>query len=533
MSENKKENRKKKEEYRSNDRNLNITINNKEEDREEVVISIGTIIKKLKKYFTVWLVAAIVAFVLTTGYAVLTTHVKKAKLSALISFSYSGIEKGRDPSGRKFDVNTIKNPSVLEAALDGLGMDLTELENIRQGISIKGIIPSDAMDRITVYKSIYETASSGNLAAAQEMLDVTYYPTQYQVYFDYNDTELTSSEAVDVFNTVLNCYQDWFYEEYGYNESLGAAVTAIDYSDYDYSEAVDVFQNSLRTLRSYVRQLSNEDSTRFRSSVTGYTFDDLYQAINTLMSVDLDQISSVITINNVTKDKDESLDYYEYRVSSLQRTITSYNEQIATLDEQIDKYEKDQVVIIGSTETDVDQTITQASAQYDKMISQRISISQDLADAKQSLTYYNERISALKNSKNSSDSDIEKIETKLASLSDKIDELIETVTLTSEDYYKNVTLKNAYNVLVPASYTTTDRLGRIIDEMKTPLVLLEALCILIYFGGAFIEAVKSDTDKRKAAAAGAPSAKYGDTPDDIETVIDTVAEDMAEDKSED
>lgn len=479
-------------------RNLNITINNKQNNEDEVVISLSTILKKLKKYFTVWLIAAIIIGMLSAGFAVLTTHINKAPLTALVNFSYSGIEKGKDPNGRKFDINTIKNPNVIEKALDAMGYDLTELDNIRQGISFKGMIPQDAIDRITVYKSVYETANSGNLAAAQEMLDVTYFPTQFTVSFDYNSTEFTTAEAVDVFNQILEQYQNWFYEEYGYNESMGAAVRAINYEDYDYAEALDVLSNSLSTLRKYVRTLANEDTTRFRSSVTGFTFDDLSQAISTLRGVDLDQISSIISVNNITKDKDQAMAYYEYRIRSLERQQAQLEEQLESVIESIGKYEKDQVMIINNSDVDIDQTITQASEQYDKMFNSKLSITDDLAETKQRINFYNERLDALKKNTNSSKADVEKVEALLADLNTKTNELIESVSLTADDYYKNVTFRNAYNVLVPASNTTVDRVSRIIDNAKLPLVVLEALCFMVFFAIAVIEAIKSDSDKRKA-----------------------------------
>ena len=81
----------------SNEKNLNITINNKAADNDEVVISLVTIFKKLKKYFVLWLIIAVVVFVMTFGYATLTTQINKPKLNALISFSYSGIEKATTP----------------------------------------------------------------------------------------------------------------------------------------------------------------------------------------------------------------------------------------------------------------------------------------------------------------------------------------------------------------------------------------------------------------------------------------------------
>ncbi|MBP8593775.1 MAG: lipopolysaccharide biosynthesis protein [Ruminococcus sp.] len=480
----------------SNEKNLNITINNKAADNDEVVISLVTIFKKLKKYFVLWLIIAVVVFVMTFGYATLTTQINKPKLNALISFSYSGIEKGNDPNGRKFDVNTIKNPSVIESALTELGISLENLETIREGISVFGIIPSDAIDRITVYQNVYESA--GNLNAAKEMLDVTYYPTQFKVYFDYNETDLTSAQATDVLNTILKKYQDYFYEEYGYNESLGTAVSAINYEDYDYSEAVDVFDTNLTTLRRYVRQLSNEDATRFRSSVTGYTFDDLYQAITTIQDIDLDKISSYITVNNLTKNKDAAISYYDYRINSLNRSKTSLEEQLKSVQESIEAYEKDQIFIFsGTDETNTNMSSTVASEQYDNMIKSKLRITEDLADTKQNINYYKERKEALQNNPAGSEAKAKDLDVQLKDLSDKISELIDVTSQTSDDYYRNVTLRNAYNVLVPASSTVTNRLLHIINNAKIPVVILEALAILVFLMIAVVEAIISDGRKRK------------------------------------
>ena len=47
------------------ERNLNVTIKNQEEDKNEVIISIAAIIKNLKKYLAIWLVIAIIAGLLT------------------------------------------------------------------------------------------------------------------------------------------------------------------------------------------------------------------------------------------------------------------------------------------------------------------------------------------------------------------------------------------------------------------------------------------------------------------------------------
>ncbi len=518
---------------KKDDRNLNITIKNQEEKENEIVVSISTILKKLRKYLTIWIVVAVVFVVFAFGYATITTHVSKPSLVALISFSYKGVEKGLDPNGRKFEVNSVKDPAVIEAALAELDIDKANLEPIRQGISFLGYKPKDAVDRITLYDKVLE--KNGNVSAVEKILETSYFPTQYRVSFNYNNTTLSDSEAVEVFNTILDKYQDYFYETYGYNESLGSAVATINYTDYDYSEAVEVFKTNIKTLEKYVKQLSKEDNTRFRSAETGYTFDDLYESINTIESIDLDKISSYVTVNNLTKDKESALAYYEYRIKALNRAKAQYEEEIAAYDASIAAYQKDQIFVFGNGTDSTNTESTVASEQYDKMIQAKNDIVTSLAQTKQSIEYYKERQEALKNNPVGSSSKTEKVEADLDALNEKVNNLVELVSRTSDDYYRNVTFKNAYSVLVPATNTATDKLSHILDNAKQPLIILEAIGFMVFFAVAFIEALISDTKKKKALAASAPKkdSEVNDTEDSAEEVtaeeaVEIIAEEAAE-----
>ena len=52
-------------------------------------------------------------------------------------------------------------------------------------------------------------------------------------------------------------------------------------------------------------------------------------------------------------------------------------------------------------------------------------------------------------------------------------------------------------MLVPASSTVTNRLLHIINNAKIPVVILEALAILVFLMIAIVEAIISDGRKRK------------------------------------
>ena len=512
---------------KKDERNLNITINNAEEKSDDIIISFSTVLKKLKKYLLIWVVAAVLFIGMAFGYSAFTTHSQKPKLKSIVNFSYDGIEKGLDPNGRKFDVTSIKNPAVIEDALTSLNMGVEDLENIRNGISFKSIIPKDAYDRYTVYNNILEQGGSSSIAAGERLLETTYYPTQYTVFFDYSETTLSAEDAVEVFNTILEKYEDYFYKCYGYNESLGSAVTAISYSDYDYPEAIDVFENSLHTLKVYAKELADEDDTRFRSASTGYTFDDLYQAINTVESIDLDKLSSYITVNNVTKDKESALAYYEYRIKSLTRLRDQYEEQLQTYEESINAYQKDDIIVFGGSE-DTSTQSRLASEQYDKMFSQKNEAASELARVKQQINDYKDRQQSLKSKSAGSQAKVDKIDADFKALDEKVTNLVNLVCETSEDYYKNVTFGNAYNVLVPADSPSVNRKERIMENVKKPLILLEGLGIFIYFGTVIIESLIVDTRKRKAQFAAENADIAGDGGDDDDN--NTVEEKQSENK---
>ena len=349
------------------------------------------------------------------------------------------------------------------------------------------VLAASAYDRFTMYNNILKKGGNDTLNAGEKLLETSYFPTQFTVYFDYSKTGLSGKEAENVFNTILEKYDDYFYKKYGYNELMGNAVSVISYENYDYAEAVDVFSNSLNILKKFVKQLANEDSTLFRSTETGYTFNDLYSTINTIQSIDLDSISSYIDNNNVTKNKEKAITYTEYRIESLKRYQTECEEKIEKYGSSIDKYEKDQVIVFGGAD-DVDTQAKVASEQYDKMFGQENSVADDLAETKKNINYYETRLENLKTGKTNSTADAEQVEKDLASLNEKVNQLVDLVSKTSEDYYRTVTFGNAYNILVPASLSAVNTLKIVLENAKIPLIATEATALLIYFAFAYIKA---------------------------------------------
>ena len=511
---------------KNNERNLNVTIKNQEDNKDEVIISISAIMKNLKKYLAVWLVIAIIAGMLTFCYSAYKTFSAKTPAKALVSFTYTGIEQGLDPKGREFEIESMKNPKVIEKALTEMGLDLGMIEGIRTSLSFDYKIPQEAYDQLTAYSSVMSQASGGSLSAAQAMLDTKYYPTQFTVKFDFGRAGFDREKGVDFLNTLLRCYGDYFYEEYGYNEPLGTAVNAVDYQSYDYAQQVDLFRNSLRTVKNYLDSLAKDDSTIFRSSVTGYTFNDLSDYAKTITSIDLDRISSYISVNNVTKDKDSALAYYNYRIENLNRDKSEYTERLAALDASIAQYQKDSILIFGNGTDSTNTEYATSSDQYDSLFKQKTNVEASLAQTKQDINFYTSRRDALQNNKTSSKANVDKVEADIEELNNKVKNLIDLTEKTASDYYENVQFANAYNILVPATRSVSAGLSQAASDAVKTIVIVELLIFVIYLAIAFISALKSENRKKPAKAAAA------DDDDDAEEVDLEELADVIEEEAE-
>lgn len=473
-----------------NEKYLNVTLKNAHEEHEEeqISISIVGILKNLKRFFALWLSATIIASIIALIGTALAKQDSYKKMVSLVSFTYDGIEKGLDPNGNEFNINTLKSPQIIEAALEELNLEPKMLENIRKNISFKGIKPKEAAERITAYKEIYDAGNSNSMSAVENILNTPVFPTQYEVYFDYAPTGLSNTEAASLLNTMLECYSEYFMEAYGYNKSLGSSLATLNYEDYDYAEAVDVFDSTLRKLSDYVTQISDSETARFRSSETGYTFADLKETISTVRTIDLDRISSYVTLNTITKDKETLLTYYMFKVEALERQKAVYNETLASVNASIANYAQNTVMLFGANGSEnMNITASKASEEYDRLFDQKQSIQTSLSRTNQEISLFNKRIERL-NSSTSVNSSAKKarVEEDLKKLNDQVENLIDLVNNTTDDFYKTVVFSKAYNILVPANSSYGNATKHALNDALIPIVIADAIIFIFYFAVAVI-----------------------------------------------
>lgn len=410
------------------------------------VLPVKEFVKKLKKLFVPWIIAAAVIAVAISGYNA-AVNIINGQVSVLVNFSFDGIEAGMDPMGNKFDVNEIKSKDIIEECLEELEITDSNTEKIYSNIAISGLVPSNVIDRITYYSPVY---GSDEIVSSKNIQDSTYYPTQYTITLDCRKSGLSRKESASFLNLLSEKYSKKFFESYGYNKSLEKAVIAIDYHDYDYVDAVSVFDSSLKSLKEYIDDLAKKDNIRFRSETSGFTFADLSRSIETIRTEDLDMILSYIVSNNITKDRENLIVNYQFKIEELTRSRNIYKERLKSINETISNYEKNSILIFGNATDGANATLNQSSDTYDNMIDDKVRAETGLSKCEQNISLYEERIKSLKKGDTKSGS-AEIVEKDFEKLNSKINTLLETVNETAVEYFEGVLFSNAYKVLSPAT----------------------------------------------------------------------------------
>ena len=399
---------------------------------------------------------------------------KGSYVRAMISFQFSGIEQGLDPNGASFDVTTIKSPYVIEQALKNLSISESEIENIRENISIVGVIPKDAVEQITTYEKMAEKDAKNY----EKVLEVSYFPSQYVVYL-YDDGSYNSKQLTEILNEVIASYKQYFLDTYANSEVLTVTSNLLSGSDYDYGESIDLVKTQIQIMLSYVTEKMDE-APDFRSSKTGLSFDDIVTSLNFVKTVDIARLSSYVQSKSLTKDKSKQIDYYEYMIRETSNQISELQTQEESVQKIISSYEKDPVVIVSGADSTIEYGTK--GEYYDQLVENKIKLDQQISEANTSLNEYYLQLNKLNEMTVSALSeDFEYADKLLDGLNSTISSWVKLVEETTEEYYKTARFSNAVSVAVPAQYYADGGIVHIAKNIAIPCAVLLALAALWWF----------------------------------------------------
>lgn len=436
--------------------------------------------------FQKWRPAFVLAFLLVLAlHAIFLSEL--ATCSALVRFNYPRVESGFDPNGHVFEPTEIKNAEVVRRAAGAMGLDTSDeaVERLQVALDVWGNISPKVFETLTENVSIFEEETISDVTTIRES---SYFPTDYTLKLHYAKAGIPARDAPRFLSECLNAYRDFFYDKYGYQTAFELSLNANDYQTYDYIDAVDVLNNQLTTLRAYLTHAEAQDNFRFVSAETGYSFPDLIDTLDTIRAENVQWVTSYIVSNNMTKDRDYLIDYYQYKIEDAERAMAQEDSRLYILNQQIESYVKTNAVFPimgdsgGENSNDVSGQFefTQPSQMYNSLINQKVSAQTAISETREQISMLTQRVERLQSEEPGGSTEI--VEAQLKTIDEKITQLLSDIQRTADDFYKSEQLARSFQILEePQNRVFSMGLKSTAVDIVTVEAFLFGLCILSAF----------------------------------------------------
>ena len=397
----------------------------------------------------------------------------KAYSYQVIQLDYDGASDGVDPNGNSFNPVLFLTDEVILEGLKKSSLDSKyEVSEVRKQLVMSNVVPKGIVDEINSYTKLLD--GNGEVSSSD------YHPVRYSfaLYHDL-DKKLSSKELNELLKNIVDSYCEAFYSTYAKVYDTTAYNNIYAMENYDYVYQVEVFTNKMNILANLSRTIYaiHEDF-----AVDTKSFYDIAYKCDKIISNDVAKINTIIILNALSKDIDRLKDYYNYKIEMLNYDKTKYTADLASVTTQVNNYEKDSTVYVGSGEN-VIKVESNSSATYNALLTKQISLANQIASINASISEYQSILTDINNGV-ATDADyalvqnlISKLDSDYTALEEDFNKMLDAY---NEKYVSNkIITVNDVNY-VSTKLISTSFIVRCI-KVGAPIVLATMLGICIYY----------------------------------------------------
>ena len=257
-------------------------------------------------------------------YYVASNRMQSYTASTVIEYTNTGASEGLAPDGSKIDTSEIYGSYIIAKVIQNLGIDpsTANMDVIRNSITITSIITDEQ-------QQIFD-------AKVTQGEDASLIATRYMVTFN-SGVANGKDYPRAMLNEILDVYSAYYGETHVNSARSPNGVNDIYDKGYDYIEMMDVIDESLTATLQTLNGKISGDST-FRSSVTGYSFSDLYREYELLQNIEVPKITAQILAGKITKNRDILLAKYRNRNNDLSIENSASEQEVEKIMGVIDSY---------------------------------------------------------------------------------------------------------------------------------------------------------------------------------------------------
>ena len=249
------------------------------------------------KYLLKWkyrIIAALILAFFASRMYVNTIQTSVGKV--VIKYNDSDISEGKFPDGSEFDQYHIVSPEVLQNVINTLGLD-DSVNSLRRCIDVSPIVPS-SVDELRAAK-------------AKDGEEYEYNPDTFIVSY-WGKKDQMAYKVRELLETLTFRYIDYYSESYNNFASINNSLADDKFDTYDYIEATEIIENNIDVVISKLKNYMGSDSA-FRSTGTGYSFQDLIYEYEHLKNSDVPSVYAKVYEGKISKNTERLVEVYRQR----------------------------------------------------------------------------------------------------------------------------------------------------------------------------------------------------------------------------
>ncbi len=344
------------------DSRIQVFVNQPQDDGA-LEIDLVRVFRNMKRKFRIYAWVILLCFAVGLCVPLLMFQFSKAPLtvSSVVTLDYTVVKRDSAgeivssarvknltaPDGSALDLSRIAASNVLQAAMDGLELSQPiTLTALRDNIRIERILTEDSRRQQEIAAKMMSDKNNALYSQIQN-IELTY-ENQFVVSltngFGSAGVMLTDAELRLVLDRVLAAYNDDLVTTYADIRMPDDEFDAIDVGKQDILESLDLLRSAVQDLYDFCAG-QTASVRRYRSWKTGVTLNDLMKALQTARSVNVDYLYSYVSTNSIVRDRDSVITNYQYQMRRAQTSLDALYENVATVQEILDSYKNDQIIV--------------------------------------------------------------------------------------------------------------------------------------------------------------------------------------------
>lgn len=375
------------------------------------------------------------------------------KAQTLIEFTNPEAKDGLYPTGDSIDVQEIKSSAVIWNALESINRN-DSVDSVRKRTSISAVISDEDSARQAAQWA------KGN--------SYQFFPTKYIVSYE-SAKHKSASNAQEVVEAIVDSFLNTYSTKYMSVSQVPNSVESLQNLNYDYIEWAEIIDSFIQSDRDYLNSII-ETGTSFRSSASGYSFQDLYNEYNLIYTIYLPSLYSLILKNHVTSNPDLLISRYQYRKNQNTLAIKNYTEALEVAENMLTNYERkneDTMLyhwgsdttetgllqssgnnyVVRSVYKNSDENVSKASNTYDTVLQRYITLRAAIEERQEDNEYCDYVFSAFKDDRNrtiySVDQDaVRQVEELIGFIEGRLRVLDKLMSVTASEHIQREVMKN-------------------------------------------------------------------------------------------